>query len=502
MNDELRIGLAEVSITPEGKSIALTGQFYERISEYVETPITMTCIAVTKGAEQMTVVSADLTGVTSALVDRVRERLSDLPGFDPMKLMINATHTHTSHTYSGGQKNTKNLVASLDVLERYAGKDKYQSLTGERKPDMDAKEAFDFLTERAVSAVKAAWENLHPAKLVFGFGRAAIGMCRRAVYDDGTAAMWGDTNVSNFKELEGGNDSGIELAYVFGEGGKLEGIVANVACPSQILEHRSFISSDYWGKLRILLRGKFGEELKVVGLCSAAGDMCPRDLIRWVDPETPVNDPNIKHLTHVERNADPSMFDVKGSWKAGKRLFNEIVDTYDEMIAEKRPAAEIDVFKHEVLTVDLPLRKVTITEYKKAVSKIQEFIEKHDTFTFEENAAMHVYAGTAARYESQQTHDIFPIEVHVIRLGSVAIATNPFELFLDYGNQIRARSLAKQTFLIQLCNADYGYLPTEKAEKGSHYSAYVSSGFVGHAGGELLVRKTTDAIDKMFGREN
>jgi hypothetical protein len=29
----------------------------------------------------------------------------------------------------------------------------------------------------------------------------------------------------------------------------------------------------------------------------------------------------------------------------------------------------------------------------------------------------------------------------------------------------------------------------------------VSSGFVGHAGGEMLVRKTTDAIDKLFGRE-
>ena len=501
MNEALKIGIAEVSITPEGKSIALTGQFYERISEYVETPITMTCIAVTKDGEQMTIISSDLTSICDALVERVRENLRDLPGFDPMKLMMNATHTHTSHTYGKAQANTKNLIGGLDVLKRFMGEDKYQSLTGDRKPDMTSDESFEFLVERATEAVRKAWADLHSAKIVFGFGRAAIGMCRRAVYDDGTAKMWGDTNMSNFKELEGGNDSGIELGYVFGEDQKLECVIANVACPSQILEHRSFVSSDYWGKLRILLRQKFGDDLKVVGLCSAAGDMCPRDLIRWVDPETPVNDPNIKHLTHVERNADPSMFDIKGSWKAGKRLFNEIVDTYDEIIAENRPADEIDVFKHEVLTVDLPLRKVTITEYNAAIEKIRDFVEKHDSFTFEENAAMHVYAGTAARYENQQTHDIFPIEVHVIRLGSVAIATNPFELFLDYGNQIRARSLAKQTFLIQLCNAGYGYLPTEKAEKGSHYSAYVSSGYVGHAGGDMLVRKTTDAIDKMFGRE-
>jgi hypothetical protein len=88
--------------------------------------------------------------------------------------------------------------------------------------------------------------------------------------------------------------------------------------------------------------------------------------------------------------------------------------------------------------------------------------------------------------------------MHVLRLGDVAFATNPYELFLNYGNQIRARSKAKQTFLIQLCCGSKGYLPTEKAEKGGHYSAYVSSGCTGHEGGDLLVRKTLGEINKMF----
>jgi hypothetical protein len=93
---------------------------------------------------------------------------------------------------------------------------------------------------------------------------------------------------------------------------------------------------------------------------------------------------------------------------------------------------------------------------------------------------------------------MFPIEVHVVKLGDIAISTNPFELFLDYGNQIRARSKAKQTFLIQLACGSCGYLPTEKAEKGGHYSAYVSSGYTGHEGGEILVRKTLEEINEMF----
>lgn len=500
MSEKMMIGLAEVDITPL-KTVALVGQFYERISEYVETPLKMEALVVKKGDEQMTLIACDLTSISDTYVDMVREAAKDVPGFDPAKLMMHATHTHTSHTYAPAQKNTKNMAGGLAVLERYMKEGAYHSLTEGRKPEWSAKDSLEFLVKKGAEAVKAAWENLHSARLVYGFGRAAIGMCRRAVYDDGTAKMWGDTNLSNFRELEGGNDSGIELCYVFDDDNKCEAVMANIACPSQILEHRSFVSSDFWGKLRILLKEKFGDDFKVIGTCSPAGDMCPRDLIRWVDPETPVNDPNIKHLTHIDRNADPSMFDIKGTWKAGKRLFNEIWDTYEEIMEEERAADPCEVFEHQVLTIDLPLRKVTITEYEYALEKIMQFVKEHETFTYEEKAQMHVHAGTAARYENQQTRDIFPIEVHVIRLGNVAFATCPFEMFLDYGNQIRARSLATQTFLIQQCNGGYGYLPTEKAEKGSHYSAYVSSGNVGHVGGEMYVRKVTDAINKMFGRE-
>ena len=94
--------------------------------------------------------------------------------------------------------------------------------------------------------------------------------------------------------------------------------------------------------------------------------------------------------------------------------------------------------------------------------------------------------------------DIVEAECHIIRLGDIAFASNPFELFLDYGNQIKARSWAQQTFLIQLANGDEGYLPTEKAEKGGHYSGFLASGLVGHQGGEQLVRESVHAINAMF----
>ena len=493
--NKLKIGWAEISITPD-KKIALAGQFAERISEYVETPITVTALAVSDGEEQMIICSCDLAGIGENLVAAVRDRIKkENNEIDTDKIIISAIHTHSSHTYSRGKN--RSFLRAKEIFNSFLPPEKqYQAKVSAKGDDfMDDYEALGFLTERIAKAAVSAWEARKPARYAAGFGRAAIGMCRRACYSDGSAKMWGDTNMASFTELEGGNDSGIEMLFFYDENEKLTGVVANVACPAQVLEHRLFISSDYWGKVKALLREKYGEDRFVLGLCSPAGDQCPRDLIRWVNPESPIDDPNIERNDYIERGADPSMFDIKGSWLVGKRIVNEIVmaledveKTYDEAI-----------FKHEKLTVDLPLRRVTPKDYEEAIEALEKYAGRvKDHINFADNAKMHIHTGTIIRWEEQHKRNIHPVEVHIARLGNIAIATNPFELFLDYGNQIRARSRARQTILIQLACGDDGYLPTEKAEKGSHYSAYVSSGFVGHQGGEMLVRKTTEEINKMF----
>ena len=490
----LKIGWAEENITPD-KKIKLWGQFFERISEYVETPVTVTAMAVEACNEQMVICACDLVGVDVSLMSRVRELLAGkADGLNADKIIISATHTHTSHEYSGGDVD---VLSSLAVLERCLPQGKeYAAKVSADADVMSPREAFEYIAERVAQAIKTAWESRSDAYYSNQFGRAAVGMNRRVCYDDGSAKMWGDTNSANFTELESGNDSGIELLYIFNEAKKLTGVMANIACPSQVVEHRSFVSSDYWGKVKILLREKFGSGLYVLGLCAPAGDQCPRDMIRWQNPETPIDDPNIKREHYIERNADPSMFDIAGSWKVGKRIAHEIIDVYDEIkIAELKNRS---VFKHECLSVDLPVRRVTITEYEAAVKTLEDYVSQKSEFTFEDNARMHVCAGTIARYDLQQIKDIHTVELHIIHWDHIAVATSPFELFLDYGNQIRARSKSRQTFLIQLaCGCD-SYLPTRKAEKGGHYSAYVSSGIVGSLGGELLVRKTVE----MLNREN
>ena len=74
---------------------------------------------------------------------------------------------------------------------------------------------------------------------------------------------------------------------------------------------------------------------------------------------------------------------------------------------------------------------------------------------------------TLERYELQKTVSTLPVKVHVIRIGDMAIATNPFELYLDYGTQIKARSKAVQTFVVELASpGGGGYLPTQRSVRG------------------------------------
>lgn len=489
----MKIGWAEESITPDRK-VRLAGQFFERISEYVETPITVTALAVENGGEQLILCSCDLIYTSENLLAAVRKELKGYEGIDTDKIILNATHTHTSMEYE--RKDLASSGSSLDVLKRFLpDADSYTPLVTENDSVMNKTECLAFLTERISRAIKAAWSGRKEGYLANAFGRVAVGMCRRVCYDDGSAKMWGDTNSANFVALEGGNDSGMELLFTYDEKKAVTGVVANIACPSQVLEHRSFISSDYWGKARGFLREKLGQDFKMLCLCSAAGDQCPRDMIRWIPPETPIDDPNIVRTELLPRKADPSMFDIKGAVKVGKRIANEILSVYEET----EPLSGDMPLKHQCKKITLPLRRVTPKEYQEAVKVIQDFLKELDgSVTFEDSAHLHVYAGTIARYEFQQHCDVFQIESHFVRLGDIAIATNPFELFLDYGNQIRARSKAQQTFLIQLSCGSYGYLPTERAERGSHYSAYVSSGIAGHAAGELLVRESVQTINEMW----
>ncbi len=510
----LKIGWAEANITPD-KKVSLVGQFAERISEYVEKPLTATALAIESGNEQVIFCSCDLLDVSLALIRGVRERLSAADcGIDPERVIMSAIHTHTGPGYTSyinePTRNEKGILPSADanastfnsfiaMIEKYLapGQKYVDSAKLESRDDVATdREVYDLLVERISKAIIDAWNTREEGSLANAFGRAPVGMCRRAVYSDNTAQMWGNTDTAVFTELEGGNDSGIELLYIFGKSGELTGVVANLACPAQCVQHRHFVSPDFWGEVKALLRRRFGENIFLLAQCSAAGDQCPVDIIRYVEPESPINDPNCERVNPKRRKADPSMFDLAGMRLTGRRIANEIIAVFEDGLDEKISEAPL---MHSVDYMMLPLRRVTLTEINEAEKAIGEYIRAKDgDIDFNDVARLQIHIGTLMRASLQEKRNCYETEVHTVRLGNIAFATNPFELFLNFGNQIKARSDAEQTFLIQLACGSAGYLPTAAAEVHGHYSAFVSSGKVGHEGGDVLVRQTLQHISDMF----
>ena len=106
-----------------------------------------------------------------------------------------------------------------------------------------------------------------------------------------------------------------------------------------------------------------------------------------------------------------------------------------------------------------------------------------------------------ARYRDQNERPELHFDMHVVRLGDAVFASNPFELYLYYGQNIKARSRAGQTFLVQLSGgADLpaGYLPSPDAEKFGGYGGLIINGQVGSDGGYQLADLTVEAIGRLF----
>ena len=452
---ELHVGGATVSITPD-RPVALAGQMHTRVAKGVESPVTATALALEsrdgdKSLDTAILVSCDLVAIDAAVLDLTRRMVKDrLPDLDVRKLVLNATHTHTAPVVREGD-----YEIPKDGV-------------------MQPSEYVEFLCSRIADAVVKAWDSRKPGRAGWGLGHAVVGQNRRSVYADGRAVMYGPTDKPDFRNIEGPEDHGVEVLFFWDADGKLIATAANLACPSQEVEGLSVVNADFWHQVRESLRAKHGKDLLVLGWPGAAGDQSP-------------------HLMYRKR-AEERMRALRGLSRLDE-LAIRIVAAWEEAYEGARKEQHADAaLVHKIDTIRLPVRAVTEAEAAEARSKV-ETLSKDPA----NRRIVLWHQAVVDRFERQQagTVEPFSMELHAIRLGDVAIATNVFELFTDYGIQIKARSPALQTFIIQLAGPG-SYLPTERAVRGGGYSAIAESNLVGPEGGQTLVDQTLELINSLW----
>jgi len=422
---QLYIGWGVADITPP-KAVNLVGQKHKRIAQSVKDPLMATVLALeTRGEngqkEQGIMISSDLCMTRKVIQEKLQNTISKkLDDFDPNKLFLNATHTHTA---PGMVDNA--FYGLYDVSED--------------EGVMKASEYAEFFLESVSGTVVKAWNSRKLGGFSWGLGHAVVGHNRRAVYFDGKAQMYGSANREDFDCIEGYEDHGVGMLFFWDEQKKLTGMVINVACPSQETEGESYVSADFWHEVREEIRKRYSEDVFIFPQCGAAGDQSP-------------------HLLYHEQ-AESVMQKRKGISRR-QEIALRIANAVDNVFPDaKKDIKTKTVFKHMVAKVDLPTKEPPAPPF-------------------------------------YQTDSVKPAEFHVIRLGDIAIATNPFEMYLDYGIRMKARSKAILTFLVQLSCQHSGYLPTEKAVKGGSYSA--DKYIVGPEGGQVLVNETVKRINLMW----
>jgi len=456
---ELHVGAARIDITPD-RPVALDGQRHLRISREAATPITAAAVVIDatgegQAREQAVLISCDLVHIHPDVLKAVREKVAlRVAEIAPDRIVMTATHTHTA------------------------------PVTGEGKYDIPAegvmqpREYVEFLSDRITEMVAEAWRTRRPAKVGWGQGHAAVGQNRRAVYADGSAQMYGNTQIPQFRGLEAREEHAVDVLFFWDAEDRLIAAAIDVWCPAQEMESLSVIHADYWHPVRETIRKDFGDQVVILGWIGAAGDVSP-------------------HAMYAKA-ADERLYKLRGTTRLeelGRRITQAVHEAYETASRDVRTDVP---FRHAVEETALPYRIITPEEAEAARAEMEKFADRP-----EERWNFLWHQRVVFRFERRQAgiQDNFTMELHVLRVGDVAVAFNPFELFTEYGLRMKARSPAVQTFVVQLAGAGAysgGYLPTEEAIRGGGYSAVPQSTLVGPEGGQILVDRTVDLIGRLW----
>ncbi len=296
--------------------------------------------------------------------------------------------------------------------------------------------------------------------------------------------MYGDTKDKNFSHYEGGADHFVNLLFTFDGQDELTGAIINLAATSQNSELENRLSADFWHDVRQQVRQEFGD-IFILPQCAPAGDLSPR----------------ILHYNAAQARRFQLKFglaEADTELAARKDIALRITEAFREVFtwAKKDIQKELEL-EHKVVTVQLKKRLVTDEELDLA-KKLLAGLDEQALAGKDAGQARRRFSYVIQRHTEQDKEPRQPMEMHVLRIGDVAFASNRFELFVDYMHRIQARSPFVQTFVIQLAGTagpyDSSYLATERGVANKGYSANLFGNLVSPQGGQDMVEKTLEIL--------
>lgn len=456
IEDRIKTGWGAADITPRGGKISLVGQWHERITDIIRDPIMANAMVLQTSRGRTIWVACDLCAVSKPLYDETKRLLrASLPGFNDDELILSATHIHTGP----GTDNNPFL--------RLLNRDSPNAIQTE-----ECRRQAALGIERAV---RDAVESLAETRFEIAVSYTITGVNRRVSYKNGTGAMYGDITKPDFSGMEGRDGGPIQILYARrASDGEMTGVIAAVPCTAQADENADYVTADYWAAARGVIKNKFGSHVVALGLIRSSGDLSPHTRVDGGKLIEPISG-------------------EKGAVEMGKRIGDAVVRAAGEIITSYGPEA---AYKHMKITEPLPFWTADKNEYEAA----KKFVSAADTNNLESLSDRMAHSNANAkimRYESGITE--YSADFHALRIGDVVFITNPFEMYIEYADRIRAACPDAQIIDVQLAGDDcLGYLPTQKAINAGGYSTMMFNCFFNAEGGDAVVEKSVGLIKSIM----
>ena len=456
----LRVGTAVVNISPAVKPFQLrSGK-----STYVHDPLHVRAVAFENGEGRVVIAVMDAIGVGREMCDEAKAAAAKVTGWKPEQMLIAGTHTHTAP--KGGDTSPGRIAYEKTRRE------------GLRK------------------ALIKAIQSLEPAKVGFGSAEEASEVYNRRWYlkpgrmDPNPWGFQDKVRMNPPRDAivkpAGPIDPELCVIYARTRRGKPLGLVANYALHyvggiPRVTEKDGrmvgMASADYFGEFARIMPHRVGglnPPANFVAMMSngASGDINNIDFDSKRPPRAP-----------FEQVRVVATKTATAAWRAVKNI-----ETYHDN-------PPIAMLQREV---ELRYRVPSDSELAKA-RKILALPPKERETIHRKSSS---YASHTLRFAAPDAPRTEKVIVQAIRIGDQAIVSMPFEVLVEIGLEIKDKSPFPHTFLIELANGGYGYLPPPNQHELGGYETWLgTSRFLPNAS-TLLTRNLLEMLKELSHQTN
>ncbi len=448
---ELQAGTAVVDITPQEWPLAPRGSFTPRPVDSAHDELKVRCLVLDYGSTRIALAVVDSCMVHRDVLDPAKKQASEATGIPADHMLVSATHTHSA-PFANAQHGTPQELA-------------YQKR----------------LREGIVEAITQASKNRQPAKTGWsGYDLPDEVFNRRWFLKPGTVPtnpFGEDTDIVKMNPPRNNNvlinpagptDPEVSVLYVANAKGRPLAVLANYSL-HYVGNVGGQMSADYFGEFSRLMPVRLGRP--------------PEEFIAMMSNGTSADINNINFRNPRPRREPYEQIRIVASKAAD---------------AATRAIRQIDTPSGD-LTLAMKQREITLKHRVPTAEQIERAKGIVEMGAEEEKKLPRLAKAYATRtLKLAEEPPTTKVLIQAVRIGDLAICTLPFEVFVEIGLELKAKSPAADTFVVSFGNGGYGYLPTPEQHQFGGYETWLTTNKVQKDASVILVDNLLEMLGEIF----